>query len=437
MAAAYGYDISRPAATAREAVQWLYFGYLAAVKEQNGAAMSLGRTSTFLDCLPRSATSPPALLDEERRPGADRRLRDEAARRALPAHPRVRRAVQRRPDLGHRVASAASATDGRPLVTRTSFRYLQTLYNLGPAPEPNLTVLWSPALPDGFKRFCAQVSIDTSARSSTSPTTCIRPRFGDDTAIACCVSAMRGRQADAVLRRAREPRQGAAVRDQRRPRRDQRRCRSRRATPAADAARCLDFDERAGRATTGCSTGSPRPTSTRSTSSTTCTTSTPTSGSRWRCTTATCCARWRAASPGCPSRPTRCRRSGTRGSRPVRDETGLIVDYRVDGELPGLRQRRRPRRRARHRARRDVHGEGAPRTRRTATPSTRQSVLTITSNVVYGQPHRRHPRRPAAPASPFAPGRQPDERPRPPRRRRRRAVGRQAPVQATPRTASR
>src|SRR5918912_183989 len=120
MSASYGYDVSQPAATSREAVQWLYFAYLAAVKEQNGAAMSLVRTPEYEQLF----SGDPTWVTES---------------------------------LG------GIGRDGRPLVTRTSFRYLQTLHNLGPAPEPNMTVFWSPALPEGFKKFCAQVSLDTSA----------------------------------------------------------------------------------------------------------------------------------------------------------------------------------------------------------------------------------------------------------------------------------
>jgi formate C-acetyltransferase len=188
MAKSYGYDISGPATTAREAVQWLYFGYLAAVKEQNGAAMSLGRTSTFLDVyLQRDLDA--AALDET---GAQELIDDFVIKLRI-----VR--FLRTPEYDHLFSGDPTwvtesiggiGTDGRPLVTRTSFRFLQTLYNLGPAPEPNLTVLWSPALPDGFKRFCAQVSLDTSAIQYESDDL-LRTGLDDDTAIACCVSGMR------------------------------------------------------------------------------------------------------------------------------------------------------------------------------------------------------------------------------------------------------
>ncbi|QOV34675.1 formate C-acetyltransferase [Streptomyces ferrugineus] len=192
MAATYGCDVSRPATTAHEAVQWLYLGYLAAVKEQNGAAMSLGRTSTFLDVyLQRDLTE--GLIDETR---AQELIDDFVIKLRI-----VR--FLRTPDYDALFSGDPTwvtesiggiGADGRPLVTRTSFRFLQTLYNLGPAPEPNLTVLWSPALPSGFKEFCAQVSVDTSAVQYQSDEL-LRPCTGDDTAIACCVSAMAvGRQ---------------------------------------------------------------------------------------------------------------------------------------------------------------------------------------------------------------------------------------------------
>ncbi len=187
MAASYGYDISGPASTGREAVQWLYFAYLAAVKEQNGAAMSLGRTSSFLDIyLQRD-------LD-------DGRLTEEQVQEIIDDFVIKLRMVRflRTPEYDALFSGdptwvtesmGGMGIDGRTLVTKSSFRYLQTLYNLGPAPEPNLTVFWSPRLPDGFKKFCSEVSIDTSAIQYESDEL-MREHFDDDTAIACCVSAM-------------------------------------------------------------------------------------------------------------------------------------------------------------------------------------------------------------------------------------------------------
>jgi formate C-acetyltransferase len=187
MAKAYGFDISGPAATAKEAVQWLYFGYLAAVKEQNGAAMSLGRTSTFLDVY-------------FQRDLAEGTLTESQAQEIIDDFVIKLRIVRflRTPEYDELFAGdptwvteaiGGMSEDGRPLVTRTSFRMLQTLYNLGPAPEPNLTVLYSPRLPEGFKRFAAKVAIDTSSLQFESDEL-LRHSLGDDGAIACCVSPM-------------------------------------------------------------------------------------------------------------------------------------------------------------------------------------------------------------------------------------------------------
>ncbi|RFU84367.1 formate C-acetyltransferase [Streptomyces triticagri] len=185
MAASYGYDISGPATSGREAVQWTYFAYLAAVKEQNGAAMSLGRTSTFLDIyLQRDIER--GLITEER---AQEFIDDFVIKLRIVRFLRTHDFNQGFSGDPTWVTESIGGVgeDGRPLVTRNSFRFLQTLYNLGPAPEPNLTVFWSPRLPQGFKEFASKVAIDTSAIQFESDEL-MRPKYGDDTAIACCVS---------------------------------------------------------------------------------------------------------------------------------------------------------------------------------------------------------------------------------------------------------
>jgi formate C-acetyltransferase len=187
MAASYGFDVSRPAASAKEAVQWLYLGYLAAVKEQNGAAMSLGRTSTFLDIYFERDIAAGVLSESHAQEIVD----------DFVVKLRIVRFL-RTPEYDELFAGdptwvtesiGGMGDDGRPLVTKTSFRFLQTLYNLGPAPEPNLTIWYTPRLPEAFRRFSAKVAIDTSSIQFESDEI-MRRAWGDDGAIACCVSPM-------------------------------------------------------------------------------------------------------------------------------------------------------------------------------------------------------------------------------------------------------
>ncbi|MBR6729471.1 MAG: formate C-acetyltransferase, partial [Clostridia bacterium] len=188
MAAMYGFDISQPASCAREAIQWTYFAYLGAIKEQNGAAMSLGRVSTFFDIyIERDLNN--GILTEE---GAQELLDDFVMKLRMARHLRT-------PEYNELFggdpmwiteAVGGMGEDGRPLVTKSSFRILHTLYTLGSSPEPNLTVLWSNNLPQNFKKFCAKVSVDTDSIQYENDDI-MRPIYGDDYAIACCVSAMK------------------------------------------------------------------------------------------------------------------------------------------------------------------------------------------------------------------------------------------------------
>ena len=188
MALVYGYDISEPAKNAKEAIQWTYFAYLGAIKEQNGAAMSLGRVSTFFDIyIERDIKN--GVLDEQ---GAQELMDDFVIKLRIARHLRT-------PEYNELFggdpmwiteAVGGMGEDGRTLVTKNSFRVLNTLYTLGPSPEPNITILWSESLPVEFKKFCAKVSADTDSIQYENDDI-MRPAYGDDYAIACCVSAMR------------------------------------------------------------------------------------------------------------------------------------------------------------------------------------------------------------------------------------------------------
>ena len=187
MAESYGFDISKPAKTAHEAVQWTYFGYLASIKSQDGAAMSIGRLSAFFDCYFERDLNAGIITEEDAQEIIDqlvlklrivRFLRTEDYDQIFSGDP-----------YWATWSDAGFGTDGRHQVTKTSFRLLQTLINLGPSPEPNITIFWDPQLPAGYKEFCAHISIETSSIQYESDKQ-IREQWGDDAAIACCVSPM-------------------------------------------------------------------------------------------------------------------------------------------------------------------------------------------------------------------------------------------------------
>ena len=188
MCAGYGFDVSRPARNAQEAIQWTYFAYLGAVKDQDGAAMSIGRISTFLDCFIQRDLKKGIITEEQAQEMIDHMVMKLRIVRFL-----------RTPDYNDIFSGdpiwatcsiAGMGIDGRNMVTKTDYRILHTLYNMGPSPEPNITILWSPRLPEAFKRYCAKVSMDTSAVQYENDDL-MRPELGDDYGIACCVSPMK------------------------------------------------------------------------------------------------------------------------------------------------------------------------------------------------------------------------------------------------------
>ena len=400
MAKSYGFDISGPARNAREAVQWLYFAYLAAVKEQNGAAMSLGRTSTFLDIY-------------FERDLAEGTLTESQAQEIIDDFVIKLRIVRflRTPEYDDLFAGdptwvtesiGGMGDDGRSLVTKTSFRFLHTLYNLGPAPEPNLTIWYSPRLPDNFRKFAAKVAIDTSALQFESDTL-MRGAWGDDGAIACCVSPMlMGKQMQFFGARAnlakcllyainggRDEITGKQV------------------GPTVEPVKgdYLDFDDVAAKfermmewlARRVCERDERHPLHARQVFLRTH----RDGAARLRAR----CARWRSASPGLSVVADSLSAMRHARVKVIRDETGLVVDYQTEGDFPkfGNNDNRVDQMAA------SVVSMFMSKLRKHPTYRNAihtQSVLTITSNVVYGKNTGNTPdgRRKG---EPFAPGANP------------------------------
>ena len=388
MAAEYGFDISRPAENAQEAIQWLYFGYLAAVKDQNGAAMTIGRNSTFLDIyIERDLRR----RETHRRGGAGacRSLRHEAARRQVHAHQGIQRTVQRRSYLGHRV----HRRHGRG---RQDARHQEQLPHPAHAQKPRPRARTQPhgaLVAKAARRLqdasAPRVSIETSAIQYESDDL-MRPEMGDDYCIACCVSSMRvgkdmqffGARANLAkcLLYAINGGKDELMKDKKTGKPMQ-------VSPAyapilGDGP--LDFSEvmrkyeqmmRVARAPLCQHAQS---------SSTICTTSTATKRSKWRCTTCRCAASSQRASRASPARRTAFPPSEYAKVYPVRNEDGIVTDFQDRGRLSQVRQQRRPGGRDRRVARQDVHELHQVRTTyRESVPT--MSILTITSNVVYGK----------------------------------------------------
>ena len=186
MAASYGYDISKPAKDAREAVQWLYFGYLSAIKTQNGAAMSIGRVSTFLDIYIQRDIDNGVLTEEEAQELIDHLTMK--CRMVKFARITSYNELFSGDPSWVTIALGGIGVDGRHMVTKNDYRFLHTLENMGPSPEPNLTVLYSSALPENFKKYAAKISVDTSSIQYENDDA-MKPEWGDDYSICCCVSA--------------------------------------------------------------------------------------------------------------------------------------------------------------------------------------------------------------------------------------------------------